>query len=79
MTVRKEERYMKLEKIDQFELAKILQDKLMKYGEFDESTCYDIAFHMTDWLVDMKELKAFYESPDDYNPDDSVGLLASSV
>lgn len=41
----------------------------------DESTRRDIAFHMTDWLPDLRDLVRLYESPDEVADDEVAALL----
>jgi len=47
-------------------IRKNIETSLQSSGNYDNNTCKDIAFHMTDWLNDLEELCQFYQNPEAY-------------
>ena len=44
-------------------------------GDLPTEVVDDIAFHMTDWLDDLRELAQFYEAPEGLSPSQVDDLL----
>ncbi|WP_372982666.1 hypothetical protein [Marinobacter sediminum] len=49
--------------------------KAMKSRGLSEKKARDIAFHMTDWLMDFVDLKEFFEAPDKLSTEEVSRLL----
>lgn len=50
-------------------------ENAMKDMGLSDEKAHDIAFHMTDWLEDLSTLQDFYNSPDNFSPDEVSEIL----
>jgi hypothetical protein len=48
---------------EEYELAAIIEKALLEC-EYDPATARDVAFHMTDWLSELRDYAAFTSDPD---------------
>lgn len=48
---------------DRKQIEAAIEVALRTEAELPEATVRDIAFHMTDWLDDLRSLQAFYDAP----------------
>ncbi|NND70834.1 MAG: hypothetical protein HKN43_04590 [Rhodothermales bacterium] len=61
--------------MDAGKIGRAIEIALEADGFGDSATRHDIAFHMTDWLDDLKDWHRFCETPQNFDADETVKLL----
>ncbi len=56
-----------MEKFDHKEINKQINAALKIETELSEDICWEIAFHMTDWLDDIEKLLEFFLAPNHFD------------
>jgi len=57
---------------DRDKIRKKIELSLQSSGNYENNTCKDIAFHMTDWLNEMDALCQFYQKPEEYEHPEEI-------